>query len=197
MPSRIHFLVSCRTLGSGLILAALLLPVGTFANNLHLIEALPNGFAIYRTGKPDADDLAEIRELGVSEMVVLSGNADKHESEHLDVYPELKVVYNEKQSTQRLPDDEFLDWFDSWVEQARREGRKIAFRCNCGCHRTGRLAAYYQMKWQNLSLEDALIIMNNHGKRMGWYPTLPDQVRDLQVRIENQQGSAAVPSARR
>jgi protein-tyrosine phosphatase len=174
-----------------LIALALVLVLGLCASvaearNLHLIEKLPNGYAIYRLGKPDEEGMLEMRELGIQEIAVLSGNAEKHEEKYRHLYPELEVVYNEKQRVRKLPDPAFLDWFDAWVEEARREGKIIAFRCDCGCHRTGRLAAYYQMKWQNLTYEDAVEIMMEHGRRMFFYPSLPDQVRELQKRIEAQ-----------
>jgi protein-tyrosine phosphatase len=159
---------------------------GARADNLHLIEELPNGFAIYRSGSPSKDDVVEYGELGIQEMAVLAGNADKHELKYRDQHPDLKIVYNDKQNASVPLDDEFLDWFDAWVEEARAEGKKIAFRCNCGCHRAGRLAAYYQMKWQNLSYEDATIIMEEHGKHMWNYRYLWDQVEMLAKRIETQ-----------
>jgi protein-tyrosine phosphatase len=176
----------CGPLALRLILLLLLtaLPAVAAAGNLHLIEELPNGFAIYRSGKPDREDLEKYRQLGIQEIAVLSGNADKHELRYHDLVPDLQVVYNEKQNAKKLPDAAFFDWFDAWVEKARRSGTKIAIRCNCGCHRTGRLAAYYQMKWQNLTYEDAIILMNKHGRRMGFYPGLKDQVRQLRERIE-------------
>jgi protein-tyrosine phosphatase len=172
------------------LLAAMVMPAAAMAKNLQLIEELPNGFAIHRSGKPDANDIAEFKELGITEIAVLSGNADDHELKYRDVYPELKIVYNEKQSDRIMPEPAFLDWFDGWVEKARREGRKIAFRCDCGCHRTGRLAAYYQMKWQNLSYKDAIILMDEHGRWMRQHRHLRDQVRELQERIERQRGQA-------
>jgi protein-tyrosine phosphatase len=165
-----------------LLLAAL--PAVSAAGNLHLIEELPNGFAIYRSGKPDQEDLEKYHQLGIQEIAVLSGNADKYELRYQSLVPDLQVVYDEKQNAKKLPDAAFFDWFDAWVEKARRRGTKIAFRCNCGCHRTGRLAAYYQMKWQNLTYEDAIILMNKHGRRMSFHPGLKDQVRRLQERIE-------------
>ncbi len=169
-----------------LLLLLVALPAVAQAGNLHLIEALPNGFAIYRSGKPDQEDLEKYHSLGIQEIAVLSGNADKHELRYRDLVPDLQVVYDEKQNVKKLPNAAFLDWFDSWVEAARRSGTKIAIRCNCGCHRTGRLAAYYQMKWQSLTYEDAIILMNKHGRRMGFYPGLKDQVRRLQERIERE-----------
>jgi protein-tyrosine phosphatase len=177
-----------------LLMLLTILPAAAAASNLHLIETLPNGFAIYRSGKPDLEDLEEYRRLGIQEIAVLSGNADKHELKYHDRVPDLQVVYNEKQSPKKLPDAAFFDWFDTWVERARLSGRKIAFRCNCGCHRTGRLAAYYQMKWQNLTYEDAIILMNKHGRRMSFYPGLKEQVRQLQQRIELERPAAAAGS---
>ncbi len=148
-------------------------------NNLHLIESKENGFAIYRTGKPDADDMKEFCKLGIEEMVVLSGTADEHEYKYQDSCPGLRVVFNEKMSARVPVKVSFLDFFDSWVEDARRTGKKIAFRCECGCHRTGRLAAYYQIKFQNVTTEDALILMKKHGKFMFLYPELKPQVRSM------------------
>ncbi len=169
-------------------LTALLLfcPAVVAAKNLHLIESLPNGFAIYRSGTPSEKDLAEFSELGIQEIAVLSGNAQKHELKHREVFPDLVIVYDEKQNHKEPLTEAFLDWFDKWVERSRREGMKIAIRCKCGCHRTGRLAAYYQMKWQNLTYEDATIIMGKHGKHMSRYKHLWDQVRGLAERIEGQ-----------
>jgi hypothetical protein len=69
------------------LLAAMVMPAAAMAKNLQLIEELPNGFAIYRSGKPDANDIAEFKELGITEIAVLSGNADDHELKYRDVYP--------------------------------------------------------------------------------------------------------------
>ena len=141
-------------------------------NNLHLIEAdQRTGFAIYRTGKPDKGDMIELCALGVEEIMVLSGNAEDHEYRFSDSCPNLKVIYNEEQDSSVPVNAEFLNFFDEWVSYAKEEGKKIAIRCNCGCHRTGRLAAYYQMKHQNATLEDATAIFFEYGKWM-WYPPL-------------------------
>ena len=153
------------------------------AKNLHLIESLPNGFAIYRSGDPSPKDMREFKRLGIEEMAVLTGDAKKKELKFHHVYPGLRIVYNEKQD-HRIPlDEEFLDWFDSWIETARADGKIIAFRCHCGCHRAGRLAAYYQMRWQNLTFDDASVLMREYGKNMGAYGHLWDQVRQLEERI--------------
>jgi hypothetical protein len=167
-------------------LTVFLIAGGASAKNLHLIEELPNGFAIYRSGSTSKEDVAEYKDLGIEEMAVLSGNADRYELKYRDQHPGLKIVYNMAQNASVPLDDEFLDWFDAWVEAARQAGKKIAFRCNCGCHRAGRLAAYYQMKWQNLTHEDATIIMEAHGKHMWNYRYLWDQVAVLADRIKAQ-----------
>ncbi|MFN8369122.1 MAG: dual specificity protein phosphatase family protein [Bacteriovoracaceae bacterium] len=149
-------------------------------NNLHLIDSDPTtGFAIYRYSKPDKNDMKMLCDLGIEEVVVLSGTATKHEYKYQTECPTLKVVYNEEQSTKVPVTAQFLTFFDSWVEDAKVTGKKIAFRCECGCHRTGRLAAYYQMKYQKLTTNDATVIMMKHGKWMWTQPQLVPQVRDL------------------
>lgn len=146
-------------------------------NNIHLIEAdSNNGFALYRTSKPNARDMREFCRLGITEMMVLSGSANNHEVKYAKDCPTLKVVYNVKQATNTPVDRAFLESFDAWVEDAQKTGKKIAFRCECGCHRTGRLAAYYQMKFQHLSLADAHQLLIEHGKWMFFYPQIIKQV---------------------
>lgn len=149
-------------------------------NNTHLIdEDYESGYAIYRVSKPSFKDMKKFCDLGIEEMVVLSGNADSYEVKNQAGCPGLKVVYNEKQSSKIPLTSSFLEWFDSWVAEAKRVGKKIAFRCNCGCHRTGRLAAYYQMKFQNLTATDAKAILKKHGKYMFLFRHLYPQVYAL------------------
>lgn len=156
-------------------------------NNLHLIEQdSASGFAIYRVSKPkNVNHMKEFCNRGIQEIAVLSGNAQDYEFENQEGCPTLRVVYNEKQSSKVPVSSDFLDWFDRWVEDAKKTGKKIAFRCNCGCHRTGRLAAYYQMKFQKLSLADALIIMKKHGKYMFLFKHLNHQVQAMKDFIAN------------
>ncbi len=157
---------------------------GCSGGNLHLIDKDTTGFAIYRSGYPSAKMMKSYCELGISEMMVLSGNADEYEESLSKECPTLKVIYNKKQEASTPVDSKFLQKFDNWVTKAKKNGKKIIFRCNCGCHRTGRLAAYYQMKYQNLSATDAKIIMRDHGKWMFLFPYLNDQVDDLQNYIK-------------
>jgi hypothetical protein len=164
------------------------------AANLHLIESLPNGFAIYRSGSPrSAAEVAEYCRLGITEIAVLAGNADRHERRFAASCPRLEVVYDEEQDAGDPLTAEFLAWFDGWVGTARREGKKIAFRCNCGCHRTGRLAAYYQMKYQNLVLEDALDVMYKRGKNWALHPEIEPQVRALKDYLDGKPCSQRGP----
>lgn len=146
-------------------------------NNLQLIqEDVESGFAIYRTSRPDARHMREFCKLGIEEMVVLSGNAEDWEFKYQEHCPNLKVVYNKRQRARVAITSDFLEFFDNWVKEAKAKGKKIAFRCNCGCHRTGRLAAYYQMKYQGLTVKDAQIIMKKHGKWMFLFRSLWPQV---------------------
>ena len=161
------------------VLLFVLSPNAAFSTNLYLIESDANGFAIYRSGKPDRDDMAEYCELGIEEMMVLSGNAEDHEYKYADECPSLTVIYNQKQDERVPVTESFLEKFDDWVMRAKEEGRKIAFRCNCGCHRTGRLAGYYQMKYRGLSYDDAKELMMERGKWMLFYPGLKQQLKAM------------------
>ncbi|MDZ4676349.1 MAG: dual specificity protein phosphatase family protein [Oligoflexia bacterium] len=150
------------------------------ANNLHLIDSNPTtGFAIYRTSRPSEKDMKEFCKLGIQEMTVLSGTAEKYEFKHQGACPTLKVVYNESQSAKIPMSESFLRDFDNWVKDAQAQGKKIAFRCSCGCHRTGRLAAYYQMKYQGLSVKEATDVMYDLGKWMFLHRQLKPQVQAL------------------
>lgn len=157
-----------------------LVPGFAAANNLHLIEAnRETGYAIFRTGAPGKADMVQLCKLGVTEMMVLSGDAQKYEFKHASACPTLKVIYNEEQDSEIPLSDTFLQNFDAWVASAKAQGKRIAIRCYCGCHRTGRLAAYYQMKYQNLTVKDALDLMHQRGKLMLFYQHLKPQVKAM------------------
>ncbi len=167
---------------ASLIVALILLffPTPSSGKNLHLVDQLPNGFRLYRSGTPTEKDLRVFAELGIEEIAVLSGDARRHEIRHSRTVPGLKVVYDQRQDDEKPLTGSFLRWFDEWVAGARESGRIIAFRCRCGCHRTGRLAAYYQMKYQDMPLEEAIPIMNDLGRNMFLHPGLEPQVRALE-----------------
>lgn len=150
------------------------------ANNLHLIDTDPQtGFAIYRTGEPSKKEIKELCKLGITEIAVLSGNAKDVEMKYASACPTLKVVYNVKQDADVPVTEKFLNDFDTWVTESHKAGKKIAFRCSCGCHRTGRLAAYYQMKYQGMTAKQAIDVMNDLGKWMWFHPELKPQVLAL------------------
>jgi hypothetical protein len=149
------------------------------AENLHLIDQAPNGFAIYRSGSPTIEDFREWCRLGISEVMVLSGNQGVFEDQYAPECPRIKVIYEEHQRPQVPVTESFLRHFISWVEDARVKGKRILFRCNCGCHRTGRLAAFYEMHYMKVSYADAIEHMMAIGREMQNYPYLPAQVKAM------------------
>ena len=153
-------------------------------NNLHLVDSNPQGFALYRMGNLDKEGIKELCKLGVEEMIVLSGDAAEQEIKYQDQCPGLKVVFNTAQDVKIPLSASFLSFFDNWVTEAQSTGKKVGFRCNCGCHRTGRLAAYYQMKYQGIDADAAIEIMKELGKYMFFFKELTPQVRDLRDYID-------------
>lgn len=147
----------------------------------HLLESSPEGgFAIYRTGRVDRDELAALCRRGVEELVVMDGSAVRRECAWREaVCPGLVVRYDRRQDVSVPLSAPFLEAFDRWVETARRAGRKIAFRCHHGWHRAGRLSAYYRMRFQHLTAEDARTLMLQHGRFMWRHPYLKPQVTAL------------------
>ncbi len=158
-------------------------------NNLHLIdENTATGFAIYRLGEPDASDVRGLCELGIREIAVLAGTALEHELAFQEECPSLEVIYNVEDDLSPLS-DEWLSHFDDWVAQAQATGKKIAFRCTCGCHRTGRLAAYYQMRYRGLSAKDAWDLALTRGSMMeavDYFAGLQQQIIALYEHIHEQ-----------
>lgn len=165
------------------------------ADNLYLIDSRPGGYALYRSGKPSADDFKHWCKLGIQEVYVLSGNADAIEDKFTSLCPSIKVLANEAHDVDILPDERALALFDKWVQDAMSSNKKILFRCNCGCHRTGRMAAYYQMKYQHLTSDDAITLMNARGKLMMFHPKLPEQVRALEERIRKEDTASSRKTA--
>lgn len=163
-----------------------------FAGNFHVVEENPEtGYGIYRTGKPSLKDFKALCARGVTKMIVMSGNGSIERGFAQKYCPTMEVVYDEAQRVKIPVSKEFLAMFDSVIAEAKLKGEKVAFRCNCGCHRTGRLAAYYQMKYQKLTVDDAIAIMNKHGKVMFFFPMLPDQVQALNDYIHGRPCSVA------
>ena len=177
-----------------LALTLLLATSPAFADNLHLVDSRPGGFAIYRSGAPSADDFKQWCKLGIEEVYVLSGNGDIYEDQYAKLCPRIKVLANEAHDVDLIPNDRVLALFDGWVQDAMAKNKKILFRCNCGCHRTGRMAAYYQMKYQHLTADDAIALMNAHGSFMMFHPQLPQQVRELEAKVRRDEQTAATRS---
>ena len=140
----------------------------------------PEGFALYREGSGGYEQYRKlVCELGVSEIYVLSANGAlengynqqlAHEDAsrpcpHGNKQVGITVKYGLNASDNQLVKNpltpEFLKKYDRWVLDAKKKGKKIAFRCNCGCHRTGRLAGYSEMKFFDATPEQALRRMKN------------------------------------
>lgn len=150
------------------------------------IDSMENGFEIYRMGIPEnKKGFQEVCDSGISEMIVLSGDADKAENKWANICPGLKVIYDFKQSAKEPLTTEFISYFDGVVKEAREKGKKIGFRCDAGSHRTGRLAAYYKMKYNSFTAEEAIEEMLEVGKYMKFFPGLDNQVMALNDYINN------------
>ena len=165
---------------AALLPAAAIFPSGARAGNLHLIEQRADGFAIYRSGTPSRGDFNEWCRLGIQEVMVLSGDEAEHEDVWSSDCPGIRVIFSERQHVKYPLSAQFLEFFDRWVAKAQSDGRKILFRCQCGCHRTGRLAAYYEIRYLRRDLEQSLVNLYAFGSGMQNYPFLPPQIEALQ-----------------
>lgn len=138
------------------------------------------GFALYREGNGGYEQYRKmVCDIGVSEIYVLSGNGAVETEYNRQLAREesskpcpngdkkagLAVKFGLESSESQLVKNplttDFLKKYDDWVENAKVKGKKIAFRCNCGCHRTGRLAGYSEMKFFGRTPEQALKQMKN------------------------------------
>ena len=167
---------NARAVSLSFLLAALL--AAGCAARPSLVDSDPStGFALYRSGQLDERALAALCRRGVEEILVLNGNAGERECRSRGKHcPGLRVRYNVRQSAFEAPREEFLHAFDTWVEEARRSGRKVAFRCRHGWHRTGRLAAYYRIRYQGVAADEAVEEMNRLGRFMWRHRQLGTQV---------------------
>lgn len=165
----------------------------TVNNNLHQIEGpLPGEgpddvFRLYRSGAPDKETFAKwCREFGIDRVIVLSGTAEKNELSYRSegICPDIEIIYNVKQTVSDPVSDAFLKWFDSQIESAMSDGAGLLFRCETGSHRVGRTAAYYQMKYQGLTADEAIAVMDYNGMLMPLFdPVLQPQVRAMEEYI--------------
>ena len=101
-------------------------------------------------------------------MIDLAGTAKDHELkfEKEGICPNIQILYSEKQDPNKPVSEDFLKFFDDQVARAKKDGVGLLFRCTTGSHRTGRLAAYYQMKYKDMEPEQAIEDMNKCGVMM-------------------------------
>jgi hypothetical protein len=142
-----------------------------------ITEDPSSGFALYRSGRLSPADLGVLCGLGVEEILVLDGEGGERECRLAKTLcPGLRVRYDHAQEEDRPVSTDFLQAFDAWMEEAQAKGRKVAFRCRHGWHRTGRLAAYYRIRFEGASAAVAKDEMQRIGRMMWRHPTLDPQV---------------------
>lgn len=168
-------------------------------NNLHRIDGPDPGegpaFRLYRSGAPTRETFARWCEVyHIDRVIDMAGTADKNELAYQaeGICPDVEVVYSVKQDPNRPVSDSFLEFFDDQIEKARQDQAGVLFRCTTGSHRAGRLAAYYQMKYQGLSADEAIAVMDYNGMLMHLYdPVLRPQVRAMEDYIQGRPCSQA------
>lgn len=176
-------LAALLVIGSGLAVLA----IGCAASPAPIDADPASGFAIYRSGLLSAGELAQLCRAGVEEMVVMDGAATDRECRLREkVCPQLRVRYNFRQDARVPVSKDFLRAFDGWVDESRVQGRRVAFRCRHGWHRAGRLAAYYRMRFQSWTVEQATREMLQRGQMMSSFPELPPQLEALKEIIDGQ-----------
>ena len=156
-----------------------LLLAGCAAAPTRVASDAGGGFALFRSGQLSAAELAELCRLGVRELVVLDGGGERECAMRDRVCPELKIRYDSAQSARQPVTAEFLSAFDAWIEEARAADRKIALRCRHGWHRAGRLTAWYRMRFEGRSPEEAVSEMLEAGRLMKRHPQLVPQVQAM------------------
>lgn len=135
------------------------------------------GFGLYRSGRLSPADLKVLCDLGVEEILILDGEAGERECRLREsICPDMRVRYDYAQEEDHPVSADFLEAFDAWISEAQADGRKVAFRCRHGWHRTGRLAAYYRIRFEGASSAAATQEMQEIGHMMWKHPTLDPQV---------------------
>ncbi len=135
------------------------------AGNLECIggDCRGRGYAVYRSSNPGPAEWSAVCGDWKTDFVVLNDDRwQKREERYRKHCPNGTVVYAASQSTSRYLDRAFLAFFDQVIARARAEGRKVLFHCKLGVHRTGRLAAYYELKHEGRSLDQALEDFDDH-----------------------------------
>lgn len=158
------------------VLAPLLL-AGCASDPSIVDEDLHSGFVLYRSGRLAKEDLAALCARGLRELIVLDGSASERECRWRDqICPDLRIRYDHEQDARQAVEEEFLEAFDRWIGWAQQQGWPVAIRCTHGWHRTGRLAAWYRIRFLGWSLEDAGDEMMRRGQFMSRFPELVPQV---------------------
>lgn len=154
--------------------------------NIHRVDPGKGteGFALYRMSAPIQKDLKSITDRKIKKIIVLSHNADDHERK-IEGFPEEIEIIEVNQFTTRRLDKDFLGRFDRIISEAKKGGYAVAIRCQIGCHRTGRLAAYFEMRWLKHSAEEALVNYDKHGylNRI-FHRQVRREIRDLYLNIQ-------------
>jgi hypothetical protein len=135
------------------------------AGNLECLggDCRGRGYAVYRSSEPgDAEWRAVCGEWKTDFVVLDDDRWQRREENYRKHCPHGAVVYAGSQRTSRSLDRDFLAFFDQVIARARAEGRKVLFHCKLGVHRTGRLAAYYELKHEGWSLDRALEDFDGH-----------------------------------
>lgn len=194
MNSRLRRLAPSLPTAIAAIAAAALLgaPGCSSTSRLHEIDSDPaSGFAIYRSGQPTAKSVRELCDLGIRELYALNGEGSRYRDALARECPGARITYDASQDADSPISADFLAQFDKSVEEAKAAGTKILFHCSCGCHRTGRLAAYYRIKFDHWSAESAIEEMHAIGEKMDEHPTLDGQVRAMEEYVQTRSCSPA------
>ena len=159
-------------------------------NNLHQVDgpAVGSGqpdkaFRVWRSGAPSKETFAKWCSVDHIERVIdMSGTAKSHELKYQaeGVCPGIQVIYTVEQNHAEPVSDGFLTFFDAEMARAKQDNVGILFRCQTGSHRAGRAAAYYQMKYQGLTADQAIAVMDHNGMMMPIFdPVLVPQVKAM------------------
>lgn len=148
-------------------------------NPMTVVDRGENGFALYRSGQPEPEALKQWCDAGVKTVFALNGRANEYKEALEKACPGVKIIYDVAQDPGNAVDRTFLELFDQELSRAKAAGYGVLFHCSCGCHRTGRLAAYYRMKYNAWTPERAIEEMNDIGRDMDNHPSLPAQVNAL------------------
>ena len=157
---------------------------GAGLNRFSSVDGSPGGFNLIRSGQPDVAEVEELCKRGVTRIFALNGQAGRYSQVLADKCPRARVVYNQEQDPDTGLPRGFLESFDLAVQDAKASGEGILIHCYCGCHRTGRLAAYYRMKYQGWPAAQAIEEMMDLGKDMDEHPSLSAQVYAMEDHIK-------------